>query len=150
MEDSMMARPQGIPENSSVVIFVYVEDVDRTVERALGHGARLLLPAQNQFWGDRTAWIMDPASHVWTIASRIEATTEEQSLGRYCKRSAETLSSDPLWTRHPQLRGAPAEHAGSARRFRRIGAMTRNRARDGCRTRGRSGSWRLFDVAPRN
>jgi PhnB protein len=58
--------------SSPVVIFVYVEDVDRTVERAIMNGAQILVPLQNQFWGDRTAWIMDPAGHVWTVASRIE------------------------------------------------------------------------------
>src|SRR6266849_10120599 len=37
---------------------VYVEDVDQTVERAIAGGAKILIPAQNQFWGDRIAWIM--------------------------------------------------------------------------------------------
>ncbi|MGH7474940.1 MAG: VOC family protein [Longimicrobiales bacterium] len=65
-----------IPDGSSpVVIFVYVEDVDRTVERAVALGAQVLIPAENQFWGDRVAWIMDPAGHVWTIATRVEETT---------------------------------------------------------------------------
>jgi len=65
------------------VVFVYVEDVDRTVERAIAAGAQVLLPAQNQFWGDRTAWIIDPSGHVWTIATRIEATTETQRKDRW-------------------------------------------------------------------
>ena len=73
-----------VPDGSSpVVIFVYVEDVDRTVERALAQGARVLLPAQNQFWGDRIAWIMDPSGHVWTIATRIEETSEEERQRRW-------------------------------------------------------------------
>jgi PhnB protein len=73
-----------VPDGSSpVVIFVYVEDVDRTVERALAQGARVLMPAQNQFWGDRIAWIIDPSGHVWTIATRIEETTEEERHERW-------------------------------------------------------------------
>jgi len=40
---------------SPVVIFVYVSDVDRTVERASACGARVLVPLKNQFWGDRIA-----------------------------------------------------------------------------------------------
>ncbi|CAN5868633.1 hypothetical protein BH23GEM9_BH23GEM9_29630 [soil metagenome] len=64
-------------------IFVYVEDVDQTVERAVALNAEVLVPAQDQFWGDRTAWIMDQAGHVWTIATRIEETTEEQRSGRW-------------------------------------------------------------------
>ena len=73
-----------IPDGSSpVVIFVYVEDVDRTVERAVGRGAQVLVPVQNQFWGDRSAWIMDPSGHVWTIATRIEETTTQQRDDRW-------------------------------------------------------------------
>jgi PhnB protein len=63
---------------SPVVIFVYVADVDNTVQRAVTKGATVLMKPQNQFWGDRIAWIMDPASHVWTIATRVEETTAEE------------------------------------------------------------------------
>ena len=74
------------PDGSSpVVIFVYVEDVDGAVERAVARGATVLRPAENQFWGDRTAWVMDPAGHVWTIATRIEETTGEQRSDRWSK-----------------------------------------------------------------
>jgi PhnB protein len=66
-----------------VVLFVYVEDVDQTVERAISGGAQVLLPAQNQFWGDRIAWIMDPSGHVWTIAARVEETTAEERTERW-------------------------------------------------------------------
>jgi len=73
-----------VPDGSSpVVIFVYVEDVDQTVERSVSRGARVLVPAQDQFWGDRTAWIVDPAGHVWTIATRIEEPTEEERQMRW-------------------------------------------------------------------
>jgi PhnB protein len=69
--------------SSPVVIFVYVEDVDQTAARAVALGAKLLIPAQDQFWGDRTAWIQDPSGHVWTIASRIEETTELERKERW-------------------------------------------------------------------
>jgi PhnB protein len=68
---------------SPVVIFVYVEDVDRAVEMTLAAGGSVLMPAQNQFWGDRSARVMDPSGHVWTIASRIEETSEDQRRQRW-------------------------------------------------------------------
>lgn len=77
---SRAPKPDG---SSPVVIFVYVEDVDTTVDRAVAKGARVLVPAQNQFWGDRIAWIMDPAGHVWTVATRIEETTEQEREDRW-------------------------------------------------------------------
>lgn len=80
----MLTSRPPVPDGSSpVVIFVYVADVDRTVEQAIARGARILVPVQNQFWGDRTAWIMDPSGHVWTIASRVEETTAQQRNERW-------------------------------------------------------------------
>ncbi|HEU0299714.1 MAG TPA: VOC family protein [Longimicrobium sp.] len=72
------------PDGSSpVVIYLYVEDADATVERAVAAGARVLVPAKDQFWGDRTAWIVDPAGHVWTVAARVEEPAEEQRQARW-------------------------------------------------------------------
>jgi PhnB protein len=70
------------------VIFVYVEDVDAAVARAVAVGARILLPVQNQFWGDRSGRILDPAGHVWTVATRVEETTEEERQERLARNSA--------------------------------------------------------------
>src|SRR5437764_2772234 len=63
---SRAPQPDG---SSPVVIYVYVEDVDKVTERAVAAGARVLLPAKNQFWGDRTSRIIDPSGHVWTIST---------------------------------------------------------------------------------
>jgi PhnB protein len=69
---SRAPEPDG---SSPVVIYVYVSDVDTVIERAVAAGARVLLPVKNQFWGDRTGRILDPAGHVWTISTRIEETS---------------------------------------------------------------------------
>ncbi len=71
--------------SSPVMIFVYVPDVDRTIELAIERGAKVVVSAQNQFWGDRSAVIMDPAGHVWTVASRIEETTGQERADRWSK-----------------------------------------------------------------
>jgi PhnB protein len=79
-----LASRAPVPDGSSpVVIFVYVEDVDATVQRAVAGGAKILVAVQNQFWGDRIGWVMDPAGHVWTIATCIEETTEQQRKDRW-------------------------------------------------------------------
>ena len=77
---SRAPKPDG---SSPVVMYVYVEDVDRTVERAIALGAQTLIPATDQFWGDRTACIMDVSGHVWTIATRIEETSEQERKSRW-------------------------------------------------------------------
>ena len=65
------------------MISVYVPDVDEAVERGVARGAKVLVPAEDQFWGDRIAWIMDPSGHVWTLATRIEETTEAERADRW-------------------------------------------------------------------
>jgi PhnB protein len=75
-------KPDG---SSPVVLYVYVSDVDATLDRAVNGGAKVLAPATDQFWGDRTAWIMDPSGHVWTIATRIEEPTEEERQARLAR-----------------------------------------------------------------
>jgi PhnB protein len=87
---TLPSRAPKADGSSPVVIFVYVEDVDGAIERAVAGGARILVPIANQFWGDRIGWIMDPAGHVWTVATRIEETSEQQRSQRW----AETLKTD--------------------------------------------------------
>lgn len=86
---TLPSRAPGTDGSSPVVIFVYVEDVDATVDRAIANGAKVLVPVQNQFWGDRIAWIMDPSGHVWTVATRIEETSAEERTDRWAKVLAE-------------------------------------------------------------
>jgi len=81
--DVVASRAPTGDGSSPVVIFVYVIDVDQAVERAVAMGATILIPAQDQFWGDRTARLLDPSGHVWIVASRIEVTTEEQRSKRW-------------------------------------------------------------------
>jgi PhnB protein len=81
--DVVASRAPTGDGSSPVVIFVYVVDVDQAVERAVAMGATILIPAQDQFWGDRTARLLDPSGHVWIVASRIEVTTEEQRSKRW-------------------------------------------------------------------
>ena len=80
---SLPSRAPKVDGTSPVVVFVYVPDVDQSVEKAIELGAKVLVPAQNQFWGDRLAWIVDPGGHVWTIASRVEETTAAERTERW-------------------------------------------------------------------
>jgi PhnB protein len=64
--------------SSPVALYVYLDDVDAAVARAVASGAKVLMAATDQFWGDRTAWILDPQGHVWTVATRVEEPTEEE------------------------------------------------------------------------
>ncbi|HZI41520.1 MAG TPA: VOC family protein [Gemmatimonadaceae bacterium] len=72
--------------STPVVLYVYVDDVDATARKATARGARTLSPAEDQPWGDRTAWLLDPQGHVWTVASRVEEMSEEERRRRILER----------------------------------------------------------------
>lgn len=66
---SRAPEPDG---SSPVVIYLYGEEVDPVIERAVAAGATVLMAAQDQSWGDRVGRVVDPQGHVWNIACRIE------------------------------------------------------------------------------
>jgi PhnB protein len=57
---------------SPVTLTLYVKDVDTTVALAVRKGAKLLRPVQDQFYGDRSGSIEDPAGHVWHVMTHVE------------------------------------------------------------------------------
>jgi len=63
---------------SPVSIHLYVDDVDRAVERAVAAGAKLVRPVADQFYGDRVGRIEDPYGYRWFIATRKEDLTVEE------------------------------------------------------------------------
>ena len=69
-EVPQLASRAPLPDGSSpVVIDLYVQDVDAVIAQATVAGARVPIPAADQFWGDRVGRIIDPAGHVWIVAS---------------------------------------------------------------------------------
>ena len=80
---ALASRAPPPDASSPVVLYLYVPDVDATVGRAEAAGARILMPPANRFWGDRTGRIIDPAGHVWTLASRVEEPDESERQRRW-------------------------------------------------------------------
>jgi PhnB protein len=71
---SRAPQPDG---SSGVVIYLYLDEVDTVVDLAVAAGASVLIPVANQFWGDRVGRVLDPAGHVWNIATRIGTPSSE-------------------------------------------------------------------------
>ena len=55
-----------------------VPDLEAGTARAVELGATVVRPAENQFYGDRDAYIVDPFGHGWTVASHIEDVGPEE------------------------------------------------------------------------
>jgi|SRR5271165_2178400 len=59
--------------NSPVVLNLYVEeDVDGLFKQAEAAGATVVMPLQDQFWGDRYGQITDPFGHRWALGQHVE------------------------------------------------------------------------------
>jgi PhnB protein len=57
---------------------VYVPDTDATYRRALEAGAKSVREPKDEFYGDRTAGIEDPAGNIWWVATHLENLTDEE------------------------------------------------------------------------
>ena len=60
---------------TSIILNLYVPDVDETVNLALAEGATLIFPVKDQFYGDRAGRIRDPFGHMWIISKHIRNVT---------------------------------------------------------------------------
>ncbi len=72
------APPAGGLPGTPVFQFIFVEDVDAVVARAVELGAALKRAPEDQFYGDRDGFIIDPFGHGWTVASHVEDVTAEE------------------------------------------------------------------------
>lgn len=50
-------------------VMLYVKDVDAVFERAVAAGAKVTMPLEDQFWGDRFGQLEDPFGHLWSLAT---------------------------------------------------------------------------------
>lgn len=79
--DSRMLLNEEFPEmdvkgpkafgGSPVTLHLYVEDADGLVKQAADAGAKITMPVQDTFWGDRYGRLEDPFGHQWAIATRV-------------------------------------------------------------------------------
>jgi uncharacterized glyoxalase superfamily protein PhnB len=53
-------------------LYVYVDDVQRHYEHAKEAGARITMPPETMFWGDRIYSTSDIEGHHWTFAQHVE------------------------------------------------------------------------------
>ncbi len=75
--DHGQVSPLGVA-CTSVVLHLYVEDVDDLYQKAVEAGVTVLMPLQDCFWGDRYAIVVDPFGHRWSMATRIEDLSPRQ------------------------------------------------------------------------
>ncbi len=63
-------------------LHLYVADVDSTFAAAIAAGATEKSPPTDQFYGDRSASVIDPFGNTWSMAQHIEDITDEMMAER--------------------------------------------------------------------
>lgn len=65
------------------MLHLYVEDVDAVYRRAVEAGARSIREPEDQFYGDRSGGVIDPAGNQWWITTHIEDVSDEEIVRRH-------------------------------------------------------------------
>ena len=60
---------------SPTALYLYVENVDKVVDRATRLGATSQGPVMDMFWGDRCGTIVDPDGYAWTVGTHMAEPT---------------------------------------------------------------------------
>ena len=68
----------GEGASNPMYIHLYVPNADNLFDRAVKAGARVDMPIQDMFWGDRYGKITDPFGQQWGIATHIEDVAPEE------------------------------------------------------------------------
>ena len=74
-------------------LFLYVEDVDKSFQRAVDAGGKVTMPVADMFWGDRFGTFVDPSGHSWGLSTHKEDLTpqeiEERAKAFYAQMAAQ-------------------------------------------------------------
>ena len=72
-----MLGPKSL-KGSPVTIHLYVEDADAFAARAVKAGARITMPIEDAFWGDRYGKLVDPFGHHWSVGTHVRDVSMEE------------------------------------------------------------------------
>ncbi|MDP4238938.1 MAG: VOC family protein [Bacteroidota bacterium] len=78
-EDAMMGSksPESLGGNP-VTLSLYVKDVDKVFKTAIDAGGSVIMPVEDQFYGDRSGTLVDPFGYRWMIGTHKKEVSMEE------------------------------------------------------------------------
>ncbi|HZY47807.1 MAG TPA: VOC family protein, partial [Candidatus Bathyarchaeia archaeon] len=58
---------------------LYTNNVDKLWQQAVDAGAKVTMPIDNQFWGERYGQFTDPYGHHWSMSQQISMSKAEMA-----------------------------------------------------------------------
>jgi uncharacterized glyoxalase superfamily protein PhnB len=89
--------------SSPVTLHVYSKNVDKLWQQAVDAGAKITMPIDNQFWGERYGQLKDPFGHNWSISQVIVMSSKEK------KEKQEQAMAMFSQGQHPEAEQAPQQ-----------------------------------------
>ncbi len=73
-----MGRTHEAFGGSPVTLHLHTDDVNTLWANAVAAGAKVTMPLQDQFWGDRYGQFTDPFGHSWSAGQTIKTVSPEE------------------------------------------------------------------------
>ncbi len=78
---SGLASPATVG-TTTATIHLYAKDVDSVWDQAVAAGAKVTMPLENRFWGERYGHLLDPFGHHWSLSMRVKMSRAEMARKR--------------------------------------------------------------------
>ena len=75
--DGKPSTPKALG-GSPVTIHLTVTDVEAVFAKAVEAGAEVVMPLEDQFWGDRYGVVRDPFGHLWSLGQPVREVSPEE------------------------------------------------------------------------
>jgi len=99
LSDEFPGSPHKSPVSlgaTTVTLHIYTQNVDELWQQAVQAGAQVIMPLDNQFWGERYGMLVDPFGHQWSMSMAIKMSPEEMTAKRKAVMSMFSKGEHPI------------------------------------------------------
>jgi len=89
--------------NSPVTLHIYINNVDKLWQQAVDAGAKVTMPLDNMFWGERYGQLTDPYGHHWSVSQLVSMTKKEKDEKQKQAMAMFARNEHPGRTEEPQV-----------------------------------------------
>ena len=89
--------------NSPVTLHIYTSNIEKIWQQAVDAGAKVTMPLDNQFWGERYGQLTDPYGHHWSLSQQVNMTKREKDEKQKQAMAMFVQEKHPVRTEEPQI-----------------------------------------------